>query len=497
MSATVPTSAQTAAALKLKDPSLLRDLAYVNGAWLGADNGALVPVTNPATGEVLGAVPNMGVDETRRAIDAAGKAFPAWRDTLAADRAKILRRWADLQTENLDDLCRILTAEQGKPLAQAKAEIQSGIGYVEWMAEECRRVYGDIIPTHNTTHRLITLKQPVGVSAMITPWNFPSSMITRKTGPALAAGCTVVIKPSELTPFSALALAVLAERAGIPAGVFNIVLGDAPPIGKEMTENKTVRKIGFTGSTAVGKILMAQAAGTVKKVSLELGGNAPFIVFDDADIDAAVTGAIASKFRNSGQTCVCANRVFVQDGIYDAFVEKFTAAVAAMKVGNGLEDGVEQGPLINLKGVEKVEQHLQDAAAKGGKVTTGGKRHALGHSFFEPTVVAHATPDMACFREETFGPLAPVFRFKTDADVIGMANDTEYGLAAYFYTANISRAWRVAEALEYGMVGVNSVAIVAPQAPFGGWKQSGIGHEGSKYGIEDYLELKLVALGGV
>jgi succinate-semialdehyde dehydrogenase/glutarate-semialdehyde dehydrogenase len=486
-----------AAALKLKDPTLWRDQCYIDGQWVSADNGATIEVTNPATGEVLGAVPVMGVSETRRAIDAAEKAFASWRNLLAADRAKILRRWADLQTENLDDLCRILTAEQGKPLAQAKAEIQSGIGYVEWMAEECRRVYGDIIPTHNSNHRLVTMKQPIGVSAMITPWNFPSSMITRKSGPALAAGCTVVLKPSELTPFSALALAVLAERAGIPAGVFNIVLGDAPTIGKEMTDNTKVRKIGFTGSTAVGKILMAQAAGTVKKISLELGGNAPFIVFDDADIDAAVTGAIASKFRNSGQTCVCANRIFVQDGIYDAFVEKFTNAVAAMKVGNGFEDGTEQGPMINQKGVEKVEHHVKDAADKGGKITTGGKRHALGHSFFEPTVVAHATPEMACFREETFGPLAPVFRFKTDEDVIRMANDTEYGLAAYFYTANISRAWRVAEALEYGMVGVNSVAIVAPQAPFGGWKQSGIGHEGSKYGIEDYLELKLVALGGI
>ncbi|MBW7911898.1 MAG: NAD-dependent succinate-semialdehyde dehydrogenase [Alphaproteobacteria bacterium] len=472
-------------------------MAYIDGQWVPADSGKTIEVTNPATGEILGAVPNMGADETRRAIAAADKAFGTWRSMLAAERAKILRRWADLQTENLDDLCRILTAEQGKPLAQAKAEIQSGIGYVEWMAEECRRVYGDIIPTHNGNHRLMTLKQPVGVSAMVTPWNFPSSMITRKSGPALAAGCTVVIKPSELTPFSALALAVLAERAGIPAGVFNIVLGDAPPIGKEMTENTTVRKIGFTGSTAVGKILMAQAAGTVKKISLELGGNAPFIVFDDADVDAAVTGAIASKFRNSGQTCVCANRIFVQEGIYDTFVEKFTQAVAALKVGSGFDDGIELGPMINQKGVEKVEQHLKDAAAKGGKVMTGGKRHSLGHSFFEPTVVSGATPDMACFREETFGPLAPVFKFKTDEDVVRMANDTEYGLAAYFYTANISRAWRVAEALEYGMVGVNSVAIVAPQAPFGGWKQSGIGHEGSKYGIEDYLELKLIALGGV
>jgi succinate-semialdehyde dehydrogenase/glutarate-semialdehyde dehydrogenase len=488
---------EAVSALKLKDESLFQTQAFIDGVWADADSGKTVTVKNPATGAVLGTVPNMGADETRRAIAAASKAFDTWRHMLAADRAKILKRWADLQTENLDDLSRILTAEQGKPLAQARAEIQSGIGYVEWMAEEGRRVYGDVIPTHNPTHRLITLKQPIGVSAMITPWNFPSSMITRKSGPALAAGCTVVLKPSELTPFSALALAVLAERAGIPKGVFNIVTGDAPPIGKEMTENPTVKKIGFTGSTAIGKLLMAQAAGTVKKVSLELGGNAPFIVFDDADLDAAVPAAIISKFRNSGQTCICANRIFVQDGIYDAFVEKFTAAVNAMKIGNGLEDGMDLGPMINEKGVEKVEQHLKDATAKGGKLTTGGKRHALGHSFFEPTVVANATTDMACFREETFGPLAPLFRFKTDAEVVQMANDTEYGLAAYFFSRDMARIWKVAEALEYGMVGVNSVAIVAPQAPFGGWKESGIGHEGSKYGIEDYLELKLVALGGL
>lgn len=484
-------------ALKLKDENLFQTQAFIDGAFVNADSGKTVEVTNPATGELLGSVPDMGADETRRAIEAAEKAFQTWRHMLAADRAKILKRWADLQTEHLDDLCRILTAEQGKPLSQAKAEIQSGIGYVEWMAEEGRRVYGDVIPTHNPSHRLVTLKQPIGVSAMITPWNFPSSMITRKAGPALAAGCTVVLKPSELTPFSALALAVLAERAGMPKGVFNIVTGDAKSIGKEMTDNKTVRKLGFTGSTAVGKLLMAQSADTVKKISLELGGNAPFIVFDDADLDAAVPAAIISKYRNSGQTCICANRIFVQDGIYDAFVEKFTAAVKEMKIGNGLEDGMDLGPMINIKGVEKVEEHLKDATAKGGRLTTGGKRHALGHSFFEPTVVANATPDMACFREETFGPLAPVFRFKTDDEVVKLANDTEYGLAAYFFSSNMARIWRTAEALEYGMVGVNSVSVVAPQAPFGGWKESGIGHEGSKYGIEDYLELKLVALGGL
>ncbi len=497
MSNAAPRPNAALAALKLKDQDLFRQQAYINGAWVDAASGKTIEVYNPATGEFLGAVPNMGAAETKAAIAAADAAFAKWKKMLAVDRANILKRWADLQTEHIDDLCRILTAEQGKPLAQAKGEIQSGIGYVEWMAEEGRRVYGDIIPTHNPSHRLITLKQPIGVSAMITPWNFPSSMITRKSGPALAAGCTVVLKPSELTPFSALALAVLAERAGIPAGVFNIVTGDAPPIGKEMTENPIVKKIGFTGSTAIGKLLMAQAAGTVKKVSLELGGNAPFIVFDDADLDLAVPAAIISKYRNSGQTCICANRIFVQDGIYDAFVEKFTAAVKEMKIGNGMDDGIDLGPMINQKGVEKVEQHLADATTKGGKLTTGGKRHALGHSFFEPTVIANATPDMACFSEETFGPLAPVFRFKTEEEAIAFANNTEYGLAAYFYSANMARIWRMAEALEYGMVGANSVSVVAPQAPFGGWKQSGIGHEGSKYGIEDYLELKLVALGGL
>jgi succinate-semialdehyde dehydrogenase/glutarate-semialdehyde dehydrogenase len=382
-------------------------------------------------------------------------------------------------------------------LSQAKAEIMSGVGYVEWMAEECRRVYGDIIPTHNPTHRLMTYKQPVGVCAMITPWNFPSSMITRKAGPALAAGCTVVLKPSELTPYSALALAELAVRAGVPAGVFNIVIGASREIGLEMTTNPAVRKIGFTGSTPVGKLLMAQAAGTVKKISLELGGNAPFIVFDDADIDAAVAGAAMSKFRNSGQTCVCANRILVQDSVYDVFAEKFTAAVAKMKVGNGLDDGIDQGPMINEKGVEKVEEHLNDATKKGAAVTTGGRRHAMGRNFFEPTVLINATPDMMFFKEETFGPLAPLFRFKTEQEAIDMANDTEYGLAAYIFAKDSARIWRVSEGLEYGMVGVNTVSIVAPQAPFGGWKESGMGCEGSKYGIEDYLELKLVAQGGI
>lgn len=483
--------------MKLKDQNLFRQQAYINGQSAPADNGRTIDVNNPATGEILGTVPNMGGAETKRAIEAAQAAREGWRSLPAGERSKILRKWADLQTEHLDDLCLILTTEQGKPLAQAKAEILSGIGYVEWMAEEARRVYGDIIPAQSKTQRMMTYKQPVGVCVMITPWNFPSSMITRKCGPALAAGCTVVIKPSELTPFSALALAELAGRAGIPKGVLNIVIGDAAPIGREMTENPIVRKLSFTGSTAVGKMLMAQCATTVKKVSLELGGNAPFIVFDDADLDAAVQGALMSKFRNSGQTCVCANRIFVQEGIYDKFAEKFTAAVKEMKVGSGIEAGIDLGPMINLRGVEKVEQHLQDAAAKGAKLMTGGKRHALGGTFFEPTVLTNATPQMKFFREETFGPLAPLFKFKTEEEAVKLANDTEYGLASFVYTTNAGRIWRVTEALDYGMVGVNSVAIVAPQAPFGGWKQSGMGTEGSKYGIEDYLEIKLVALGGI
>jgi len=483
--------------IALKDASLFRQQSYINGEWLNADSGKMFDVNNPATGDILGTVPNMGAAETKRAIAAAQAALEGWRSMLAVERAKILRKWADLIVENVDDLARILTTEQGKPLPQAKAEVASGAGYVEWMAEECRRVYGDVIPTHIKNHRLVTFKQAIGVCAMITPWNFPSSMITRKCGPALAAGCTVVLKPSEMTPYSALALMVLAERAGIPKGVINIVIGDAAPIGKELTDSPVVKKLSFTGSTAVGKMLMSQCAATVKKISLELGGNAPFIVFDDAHLDDAVQGALLSKFRNSGQTCICANRIFVQDGIYDAFAAKFSEAVAKMKVGSGLEDGVDQGPMINTKGIEKVEDHLKDAVAKGGKVTTGGKRHSMGACFFEPTVVTGATTEMKFFREETFGPLAPLFRFKTDEDAIKLANDTEYGLAAYMYSTNMSRIWKVSEALEYGMVGVNSMMIVAAQAPFGGWKQSGIGHEGSKYGIEDYLELKLVSMGGI
>ncbi len=482
--------------IKLKDEGLFRQQAYINGQWVGG-KGENIDVNNPATDEVLGSVPNLGAAETRSAIKAARVTWDVWRAMPARERGDILRKWADLQTEHLDDLCRILTSEQGKPYAQARSEIQSGIAYVEWMAEEGRRVYGDVIRPDNSTQRLVTYKQPVGVCAMITPWNFPSSMITRKAAPALAAGCTVVIKPSELTPFSALALAELAARAGIPKGVFNIVTGDPQPIGAEMTENAHVRKLSFTGSTAVGKMLMAQCAPTVKKVSLELGGNAPFIVFDDADLDLAVPAAIASKFRNAGQTCVCANRIFVQAGIYDKFATKFSAAVKKMKVGNGLEDRVDVGPMINMQGVEKVERHLKDAVKHGAKVATGGKRHAQGKTFFEPTVLKGATPQMQCFREETFGPLAPLFKFRTEEEVVKLANDTSYGLAAYFFTRDAARIWRVSEALEYGMVGVNSVSIVAAQAPFGGWKQSGMGKEGSKYGINDYLEIKLVAHGGV
>lgn len=490
-------SASAATALRLNDAGLFRTMGYINGQWASAKSGETVDVINPATGEVLAQAPHMGAADTQSAIDAARDALPSWRAMLAEDRGRLLRKWAELQTQHIDDLCRILTAEQGKSLAQAKGEILSGIGHVEWMAEEGRRVYGDVIPTHNNSHRLITLKQPVGVCAMVTPWNFPSSMITRKCAPALAAGCTVVIKPSELTPLSAFALAELAERAGIPKGVINIVTGDAKAIGTAMMQSDVVRKLSFTGSTAVGKLLMKQAADTVKKVSLELGGNAPFIVFDDADIDKAVEAALLSKFRNAGQTCICANRIFVQDSVYDTFADKFTAAVKKMTVGNGLEGNPDIGPVIDMKGLQKVEAHVKDAQDKGGVITTGGQRHALGQTFFEPTVVKNATREMQCFREETFGPVAPLFRFKDEAEVIALANDTEYGLAAYFYARDMGRVWRVAEALEYGMVGVNSASIVAAQAPFGGWKQSGMGREGSKYGISDYLEVKLLAIGGL
>lgn len=479
----------------LKNANLFREQAFINGQWVGADK--TIDVNNPATGDVIGAVPNLGAQETKAAIEAAEKALPDWRGMSAQERGKLLRRWGELIVENLDDLCRILTTEQGKPLSQAKSEILSGVDYLDWMAEEGRRAYGDIIPSSSSSMRFVVLKQPVGVTAAITPWNFPSSMITRKVSAALAAGCTSVIKPSELTPFSALALMELSLQAGIPAGVLNVVTGDAQPIGQEICENPVVRKLGFTGSTAVGKKLMAQCAGQVKKVSLELGGNAPFIVFDDADIDAAVEGAILCKFRNSGQTCICANRIFVQEGIYDTFVEKFKIAVNNMKTANGLEEDTDLGPLINMQGVEKVERHLADAVEKGATVETGGKRHALGHSFFEPTVLSGAKKDMVCFSEETFGPLAPVYRFKSEEGVIAEANDTEYGLAAYFYTKDLGRAWRVGEALEYGMVGINGLSLASAQTPFGGIKESGIGREGSKYGLDEYLEIKLLQMGGL
>jgi succinate-semialdehyde dehydrogenase/glutarate-semialdehyde dehydrogenase len=483
--------------MKLTDTALFRQHAYINGQWVAADAGATISVDNPATGAAIGTVPNMGAVETRRAIDAASAAFPLWAAKTAKERATILSRWADLITQNVEDLAQIMTTEQGKPLAEARGEILSGAAYIQWFAEEGRRVYGDVIPQPRSGQRLLVVKQPVGVCGAITPWNFPSSMIARKAGAALAVGCTLVVKPSDLTPFSALALAELAERAGLPAGVLNIVFGDAPPIGDELCFNPKVKKITFTGSTAVGKLLLGKAAQTVKKVSMELGGNAPFIVFDDADIDAAVAGAILSKYRNAGQTCVCANRVFVQDGIYDAFAEKFTAAVKALKVGNGLEAGTTTGPLIDDRALAKVERMVADATDKGAKILTGGHKHALGGRFYEPTVLANVTPDMAVIRDEIFGPVAPLVRFKDEAEVIHLANDTDYGLAAYFYARDLGRVWRVAEALEYGMVAINEGAIATEVAPFGGVKQSGMGREGSKYGVDDYVQIKFLAMGGI
>ncbi|AVR94653.1 NADP-dependent succinate-semialdehyde dehydrogenase [Pseudoduganella armeniaca] len=483
--------------MQLKDPTLLRQQAYIDGAWLDADNGETHPVTNPATGEHLGTIPMMGTAETRRAIEAANAAWPAWRKKTAKERAAVLRKWYDLIMANADDLALLMTTEQGKPLAEAKGEVVFGASFIEWFAEEAKRVHGDTLATPWPDRRLIVTKEPIGVCAAITPWNFPLAMITRKVGPALAAGCPMVLKPAESTPFSALALAALAEQAGVPKGVFSVVTGSPKEIGAEMCANPIVRKLTFTGSTAVGRILMQQCAPTIKKLSLELGGNAPFIVFDDADLDAAVEGAIASKYRNAGQTCVCANRIYVQDGVYDAFAEKFTAAVNKLKVGNGVEQGVTQGPLIDEKAVQKVEQHVADALSKGGRLLTGGHRHALGHSFFEPTVIADVNNDMIVATEETFGPLAPLFRFKTDDEAIALANSTEFGLAAYFYSRDIGRIWRVSEGLESGMVGVNTGLISNEIAPFGGVKQSGLGREGSKYGIDDYLVIKYVCLGGI
>jgi len=483
--------------MQLKDPSLFRQQAYVNGEWCGADSGAAHPVTNPATGETIGSVPLMGAAETRRAIAAANEAWRLWRRKTAKERSIVLRKWNDLMLANLDDLALIMTVEQGKPLAEAKGEIAYAASFIEWFAEEGKRAGGDTIPSPSPSSRIVVVKEPIGVCAAITPWNFPAAMITRKAGPALAAGCTMVLKPAESTPFSALALAVLAERAGVPAGVFSVVTGSAREIGAEMTSNPVVRKLTFTGSTGVGRLLMEQCAATIKKLSLELGGNAPFIVFDDADLDAAVEGAMASKYRNAGQTCVCANRLYVQDGIYDAFAEKLVAAVAKLKVGDGQQEGVTQGPLIDQKAVAKVEQHIADAVAKGARILAGGKRHALGQSFFEPTVLADVTSDMMVAREETFGPMAPLFRFKTDDEVLALANDTEFGLASYFYSRDIGRIWRVAEGLESGMVGINTGLISNEVAPFGGVKQSGLGREGSKYGIEDYQVIKYLCMGGI
>ncbi len=481
----------------LKDAKLFRQQCYLDGAWCAADDGRSFPVTDPASGQVLGSVPLMGAAETRRAIEAARLAQPAWRARTAGERARILRRWFELMLEHQEDLALLMTREQGKPLAESRGEIAYAASFIEWFAEEGKRVYGDVIPAAQADKRIVVTREPIGVCAAITPWNFPSAMITRKAGPALAAGCAMVVKPAEQTPFSALALAELAERAGVPRGVFSVLTGDAPTIGGEMTANPTVRKLTFTGSTEVGIKLMAQCAPTVKKLSLELGGNAPFIVFDDADLDAAVEGAIMSKYRNAGQTCVCANRLLVQDGVYDAFAEKLGRAVAKLKVGSGLEAGVTQGPLIDEAAILKVEELLADAVARGARIVCGGKRHGLGGTYFEPTIVADVTPKMRIAREEIFGPVAPLYRFKTEAEAIALANDTEYGLAAYFYAGNVARVWRVSEALEYGIVGINTGIISTEVAPFGGMKSSGIGREGSKYGIEEFLEIKYLCMGGI
>ncbi|MEG7362287.1 NADP-dependent succinate-semialdehyde dehydrogenase [Pseudomonas citronellolis] len=481
--------------MQLKDPSLFRQQAYIDGAWVDADNGQTLKVNNPATNEIIGSVPKMGAAETRRAIEAADRALPAWRALTAKERANKLRRWFELMIENQDDLARLMTLEQGKPLTEARGEIAYAASFLEWFGEEAKRVYGDMIPGHQPDKRLMVIKQPIGVTAAITPWNFPSAMITRKAGPALAAGCTMVLKPASQTPYSALALAELAERAGIPKGVFSVVTGSAGEVGGELTSNPIVRKLTFTGSTEIGRQLMAECAKDIKKVSLELGGNAPFIVFDDADLDAAVEGALVSKYRNNGQTCVCANRLYIQDGVYDAFVEKLKAAVAKLNIGNGLESGVTTGPLIDAKAVAKVEEHIADAVSKGAKVVAGGKPHALGGTFFEPTILVDVPNDAAVAKEETFGPLAPLFRFKDEADVIAMSNDTEFGLAAYFYARDLGRVFRVGEALEYGIVGINTGIISNEVAPFGGIKASGLGREGSKYGIEDYLEIKYLCIG--
>ncbi len=482
--------------MQLKDPSLLRQAAYVAGEWIEA-NGAGIAVTNPATGAVIGHVPKLGTAETRKAIAEAEKVQKEWAARTAKERAGILRKWFELMMANQDDLGRILTLEQGKPLAEAKGEIAYGASFIEWFAEEARRIYGDIIPGHQKDKRILVMKQPIGVVAAITPWNFPNAMITRKAGPAFAAGCAMVLKPASQTPFSAIALAVLGERAGLPAGLFSVITGSAREIGAEMTSNPVVRKLTFTGSTEVGAELYRQSAPTIKKLGLELGGNAPFIVFDDADLDAAVEGALIAKFRNNGQTCVCANRIYVQDGVYDAFADKLAKAVGGLKTGNGFDEGVILGPLIDEAALEKVEEHVSDAVSKGATIIQGGKPHALGGTFYEATVLANVTKEMAVATEETFGPVAPLFRFSDETDVIAQANDTEFGLASYFYARDLARVFRVAEALEYGMVGVNTGLISTAEAPFGGVKTSGLGREGSRYGIDDFIEIKYVCLGGV
>jgi len=487
----------SSAAAELKDSRLFREACYVDGQWVHATSGQTLKVDNPATGEIIGTVPKLGAAETRRAIEAANRAFPAWSKKTAKERATILRRWFDLMMANQEDLARLMTLEQGKPLAESKGEVAYAAAFLEWFGEEAKRIYGDTIPQHQADKRIVVIKQPIGVVACITPWNFPLAMITRKAGPALGAGCTVVIKPASQTPFSALALAELAERAGVPKGVLNVVTGSATEIGAELTSNPIVRKLSFTGSTEIGKVLMAQCAATVKKLSLELGGNAPFIVFDDADLDAAVEGAIASKYRNTGQTCVCTNRLLVQDTVYDVFAAKLAVAVKALKPAPGLEVGATQGPLIDAAAVQKVESHIRDAQSKGAKILVGGHRHALGGRFFEPTVLTDVTPQMAVAREETFGPVAPLFRFKTEAEAVALANDTEFGLASYFYGRDIARVWRVAEALEYGIVGINTGLISTEVAPFGGVKESGLGREGSRYGIDEFVEIKYLCFGGI
>ena len=492
------TTTQTAATgVTLKDSCLFRQSCYINGVWVTSPSNTAIGVDNPATGEILGTVPKLGAAETRAAIEAANAAFPAWSKKTGKERAAVLRRWFDLLMENQDDLARLMTLEQGKPLSESKGEVAYAAAFLEWFGEEAKRVYGDTIPGHQSDKRIVVLKQPIGVVACITPWNFPLAMITRKAGPAIASGCTVVLKPATQTPFSALALAELADRAGVPKGVFNIITGSAREIGGELTSNPLVKKLSFTGSTEVGKVLMAQCAGTIKKLSLELGGNAPFIVFDDADLDAAVEGAVTSKYRNTGQTCVCTNRLLVQDKVYDSFAQKLAAAVSKLKPAFGLDPDATQGPLIDEAAVAKVEDHIRDAQQKGAKVLVGGKRHALGGRFFEPTILTDVTPQMAVSREETFGPVAPLFRFTTETEAIKLANDTEFGLAAYFYGKDLARVWRVAEALEYGIVGINTGLISTEVAPFGGVKESGLGREGSKYGMDEYLEIKYLCLGGI